>query len=268
MATIGFIGAGNMAEALINGIVKAKLFAADNILASDIRAERLDELAKKFKIKTTGDNAGLVGQSDIIMLCVKPQTMDTALSHIAGCCKLKHTVVSIAAGVKIKKISAMLGDIPVIRVMPNTPALIGQGASVLYANKKAENKLTEVKKIFDAVGLTFVVHDEKLMDAITAVSGSGPAYYFLMMEERTKAAVELGLPADMASELVIRTAKGAAMLAEDQAKDKITPAELRRRVTSPGGTTEAAIKIFLKKDFGSTILQAMKCAAKRSEELG
>jgi pyrroline-5-carboxylate reductase len=151
--------------------------------------------------------------------------------------------------------------------MPNTPALISEGASALFANDKAKPMLAQAMAIFSSVGKTVIVEDEDLIDAVTAVSGSGPAYYFLLMEEMIKAAVELGLPEPVAKDLVLQTAYGAGLLAIEADKNNETPAELRRKVTSPGGTTEAAIKVFVEGNFGLLVQAALKRACERSKEL-
>jgi pyrroline-5-carboxylate reductase len=169
--------------------------------------------------------------------------------------------------VKVEKITGALGDIAVVRVMPNTPALLGEGASALFANDKARSRLDEALTIFSAVGKAVVVDDEGLIDSVTAVSGSGPAYYFLLMEEMTKAAIELGLPEELSKSLVLQTAKGAALLATEREKEGEGPAELRRKVTSPGGTTEAALKVFAEGDFGPLVQAALKRACEKSKEL-
>jgi pyrroline-5-carboxylate reductase len=237
MDTIGFVGSGNMAEALIKGIITAKVYAPQNILVSDIRPERLELLAKEYHVQPADSNAALASKVDILVLSVKPQNMTEALQSIKDALKKDTLVISIAAGIKVANITAVLGDIAIVRVMPNTPALIGQGASALFANDKAKPVME--KAMF---GKAVVVDDEGLIDAVTAVSGSGPAYYFLLMEEMIKAAEQLGLPDNVAKELVLQTAKGAALLATSADEKGESPAQLRRKVTSPGGTTEAALR--------------------------
>jgi pyrroline-5-carboxylate reductase len=263
MGTIGFIGAGNMAEALIKGIITARLYKPANIFISDVRPQRLKQLTKKYKVKPTRNNSELVRKADIVVLSVKPQNMADALASIKGVVNNKKLVISIAAGVKTSRIAKLLGSIAIVRTMPNTPALVGEGVSALFANAKAKPKLGKAKSIFSAVGKTIVVNDEDLIDAVTAVSGSGPAYYFLLMEEMIKAAVKLGLPKDAAKDLVLQTAKGAALLA-GQGEN---PSELRQKVTSRGGTTEAALKVLAEGKFGSLIKAAIKKARNRSREL-
>jgi pyrroline-5-carboxylate reductase len=271
VSRIGFIGGGNMAEALIKGMIAAKVYPPESIVASDIRAERLEYLKGQYGIGTESDNASLarsVARSDdILILSVKPQNMTEALESIRGQVGPNVLVISIAAGIKVVKITDVLGEAAIVRVMPNTPALIGQGASALFANEKAKAKLDKATSIFSAVGKAVVVEDEGLIDAVTAVSGSGPAYYFLLMEEMIKAAGKLGLPDDVAKDLVLQTAKGAALLAAERDKQGETPAQLRKKVTSPGGTTEAALKIFSEGGLGEIISRGIERACERSKEL-
>ncbi len=267
MDTIGFIGGGNMAEALIKGIIKAKLYKPKNIFVSDIKVERLAYLAKEYGVQTAGDNKLLAGKVDTLVLSVKPQTIADVLQSIKNCLKSGTLIISIAAGKKVAGISAVLGYVPIVRVMPNTPALIGEGASALFANEKAKPMLEKAKSIFAAAGKVVVVDKEDLIDAVTAVSGSGPAYYFLLMEEMIKAAVKLGLSEGTAKELVLQTARGAALLAADGDKKGESAAILRQKVTSPGGTTEAALKVLSEGKFGILLANAIEKACERSREL-
>ncbi|MHC4759448.1 MAG: pyrroline-5-carboxylate reductase [Planctomycetota bacterium] len=267
MGTIGFIGSGNMAEALIKGSISAGIYTSESIFASDVRQERLQFLSEEYGIKTTTGNSDAVSNADIVVLSTKPQQMDEALASIQSSFSDNKLVISIAAGVKIEKITKTLGEIAVVRVMPNTPALLGEGASALYANEKAKPRLDEALKIFSAVGKAVVVEDEGLIDTVTAVSGSGPAYFFLLMEEMMKAGIKLGLSEDVSKDLVLQTAKGAALLSVEREKEGESPAELRRKVTSPGGTTEAALKVFAEGDFGPLVHAALKRACERSKEL-
>ena len=267
MNTIGFLGGGNMAEALIKGIITANLYEPENIFVSDIRPERPAFLAKEYRVQKVDTNAALASKVDILVLSVKPQNMTEALQSIKDAVKPDTLVISIAAGIKVANIAAVLGDIAIVRVMPNTPALIGEGASALFANDKAKPMMEKAMSIFSAVGKAVVVETEGLIDAVTAVSGSGPAYYFLLMEEMIKAAGQLGLPEDVAKELVLQTAKGAALLATSADEKGESPAELRRKVTSPGGTTEAALKVFADGKISELISAAIKRARDRSQEL-
>ena len=267
METIGFLGSGNMAEALIKGIIGAQIYAPENILVSDIRAERLKLLAEKYDVVPVAGNAELAKKVDILVLSVKPRNMTEALQSIRKNIRLDTLVISIAAGIRVANISAVLSDMAIVRVMPNTPALIGEGASALFANEKAKLMLKKAEMIFSSVGKAVVVDDEDLINTVTAVSGSGPAYYFLLMEEMIKAAVELGLSNKVAKQLVLQTAKGAAMLAAERDKKGEAPAELRQKVTSPGGTTEAALRFLEEFRFGPLIAEAIRKAHNRSREL-
>lgn len=266
METIGFLGGGNMAEALIKGVISAKIYKPENIFVSDIRAQRLKFLGQKYNVIPVKDNSQLAAKVDTLVLSIKPQNMTEALVSIKGALTPDMLVISIAAGIKIANICKALGDVAVVRVMPNTPALIGEGASALYANDKAKPLLEKAGTIFASVGKALVLKDEDLMDAVTAVSGSGPAYYFLLTEEMIKAAVELGLSDQNAKQLVLQTAKGAALLALCADKDGTSPARLRQNVTSPGGTTEAALKVLEDGKFGPLIAAAIKKACDRGRK--
>ena len=267
MDTIGFVGSGNMAEALIKGVIAANVYSPGNVFVSDIRAERLKFLAGKYNVIVCEENSELAAKVETVVLSVKPQSMTEALESIKDSIGTDKLVISIAAGIKVANITAVLGDIAVVRVMPNTPALIGEGASALFANDKAKPMLEKAMAIFSAVGKAVVVDDEDLIDTVTAVSGSGPAYYFLLMEEMIKAGVQLGLPEDVAKDLVLQTAKGAGLLAVAADKNGESPAELRRKVTSPGGTTEAALKIFAEGRISELISAAITRARDRGREL-
>ncbi len=267
MAKIGFIGAGNMAEAIIRGIIDAKVYKAGDIIISDVRSDRVRELCSEYKIASAPGNCELAKAVDILVLSVKPQNMQEVLDEIKDSISKNLLVVSIAAGITTGRIQKVLGDVPVIRVMPNTPALIGQGAAGIYATKKAESRLGEVERIFSAVGIVVTVDDERLLDAVTAVSGSGPAYFFLLMEQMIKAAEKLGLEKQVAQKLVLQTAKGAGFLATEAAGRSQSPETLRRNVTSPGGTTEAALKVFSEYDFEKIVNDALTAAAERSRQL-
>jgi pyrroline-5-carboxylate reductase len=212
-------------------------------------------------------NAKLAAKVDTVVLSIKPQNMTDALNSIKEAIDSETLVISIAAGIKVANIAAALGDMAIIRVMPNTPALIGEGASALFANERAEPLLEKVTSIFTSVGKAVVVDNEDLIDAVTAVSGSGPAYYFLLMEEMIKSGVKLGLPENVAKDLVLQTAKGAGMLAAAADKNGESPARLRQKVTSPGGTTEAALKVFTEGKIGELISAAITRARDRGREL-
>jgi pyrroline-5-carboxylate reductase len=267
MSTIGFIGSGNMAEALIRGILAAQVYTPRDVFLSDVRQERLKELADEYGVTPCGTNAQVVERSETVVLSVKPQIMNEALQSIKGVSKAGKLFISIAAGIRVAKIAGVLGDVPIVRVMPNTPALVGAGASALFANERAEAMLERALSIFSEVGKAVVVPEEGLIDAVTAVSGSGPAYFFLLMEAMVDAGVALGLPPDVAKDLVLQTAKGAGLLAVEADKNGESPAVLRRKVTSPHGTTEAALKVFAAHDFQKLATEALTAARDRSREL-
>lgn len=267
MDAIGFIGSGNMAEAMINGVLKANVYRPGLVYTSDVRPERLSYLREHYGVRTTKSNAELASKADILVLSVKPQNMTDALGSIKDAIKPDALIISIAAGIKTSNISAVLGDVAIVRVMPNMPAWVDEGASVLFANEKAKTKVEVARLIFLSVGEAIVVEDEDLLDAVTAISGSGPAYFFLLMHEMIKSGIELGLPEDVAKDLVLQTAKGAALLAERADEKGETPAQLTSRVATPNGTTEAAFKVFSDSNFEETVLRALRRAAERSREL-
>jgi pyrroline-5-carboxylate reductase len=267
MDTIGFVGAGNMAEALVKGVIKANVYKPGKVYVSDVKPERLSYLRNHYGVRTAENNADLAAKVDILVLSVKPQNMTQALHSIRTSFKPDVLVVSIAAGIKTTNIAAILGNVAIVRVMPNLPASVDEGASVLFANDRAKSKVEIARLIFLSVGEAIVVEDEELLDAVTAISGTGPAYFFLLMDEMVKAAVNLGLPDDIAKDLVIQTAKGAALLAEKSAQNGETPAQLTRKVATPHGTTEAAFKVFAEKHFSDTVFAAIRRAAERSREL-
>jgi pyrroline-5-carboxylate reductase len=209
----------------------------------------------------------LTAQADTIVLSVKPQVMSDVLDGIAGTLKKGVLVISIAAGITTASIRAKLGDVQIVRVMPNTPALVATGASGLYNAGASDEGLKTALDICSSVGKAVVVEKEDLIDTVTAVSGSGPAYYFLLMEEMIKAGVKLGLTEETAKTLVLQTAKGAALLAESAQERNEDPAILRQKVTSPGGTTEAALKVMNENKLGEIILKALTAARNRGKEL-
>lgn len=265
--TLGLIGGGNMAQALLKGLIRQGLYAPGHIWVSDIRPEILDTLSRTFGVCTSCDNRAVAAKADLLILAVKPQQMAAVLKEIAGSVREGAVVLSIAAGIRTEKIRSFLPQAPMIRVMPNTPAMVSAGAAALYNAGASQEAMQEALRIFDSVGRTVVVEQEELLDAVTAVSGSGPAYFFLLMEEMLKAAAELGLDGNTARTLVLQTAKGAALLAEEAAARGEMPDSLRKKVTSPGGTTEAALKVFGDYSFGRMVRQALSAAARRSREL-
>ncbi|MDH3411971.1 MAG: pyrroline-5-carboxylate reductase [Gammaproteobacteria bacterium] len=265
--TIAFIGGGNMATSLIGGLV-AGGHPRDAIWVTDVDADKLGQVQDKFQVNTTGNNNLAVHRAETIVLAVKPQVMSKVLEHIAQSAREEAPLlVSIAAGVRERDILSRLGyDAAIVRTMPNTPALLGCGATALFANPfVSPEQRSRAENILRAVGITVWVENETLLDAVTALSGSGPAYYFLLMEMMERIGVDLGLDRDAARVLVLQTALGAARMAKETGD---SPENLRRRVTSPGGTTQAALERLTAGDFEDILLQALKAARDRAVALG
>lgn len=261
---IAFIGAGNMAASLIGGL-RAQGIPATQICASDPGAEQRAHLAREHGIAMHADNAQAVQNAELVVLAVKPQVMKAVCLDLAPHLQSNQLIVSIAAGISCTSLNNWLGPLPLVRCMPNTPALVRQGVSGLFANSLVSAaQRQQAENLLSAVGMTLWLDDEAQIDAVTAVSGSGPAYFFLLMEAMTTAGTRLGLPPSTAAQLSIQTALGAARMA---AASDVDPSELRRRVTSPNGTTEAAIKMFQAGGFEALVESALNAAAKRSVEL-
>ena len=266
MTTIAFIGAGNMAGAIIGGLVENG-FDKNKLWASDPSQEKIDELTSTLGIQGTTDNASAIKQADVVILAIKPQVMKAVLSPIKGALQEKQPlIISVAAGINLNSISNWTdGNLAIVRCMPNTPALVQQGASGLFANKQVSDSQKAIsEQILNAVGISVWVNEETQLDAVTAVSGSGPAYFFLFMEAMVEAGKKLGLSEETAKELTLKTALGAATMAS-QSRD--TPAQLRKKVTSPNGTTEKAINSFIDQDLSKMVETALKAANDRSVEL-
>ena len=263
--TIAFIGAGNMAEALIRGLLTAKTVASSQLIVTDVRLDRLACLAETFGVRTMPDNAAAAAAADIVLLAVKPQQLSAVLENLKSQISNFKLLISIAAGVTTERIERELGGSPrVVRVMPNTPALVGAGAAALAKGKHATDAdLAAAEAILGAVGITARV-EEKLFDAVTALSGSGPAYVFLVTEAMIRGAVEAGLGEDLARKLAVQTVLGAARLMAESGE---LPEELRRKVTSPGGTTEAALKVMADRQLAEIFVAAIQSATRRGREL-
>ncbi|MCW8195462.1 pyrroline-5-carboxylate reductase [Proteobacteria bacterium 005FR1] len=262
---ITFIGGGNMANSIIGGLV-AKGFGPARIFACDPVQDNLDKLASAYGVRTGTDNAEGVRQAGTVVLAVKPQIMRTVCESLRSTLDQKPLIISIAAGIPVAKLSEWLGDdLAIIRCMPNTPALVQAGASGLYANglTTAAQKTT-AEAILSAVGIVEWLDDESLIDAVTAVSGSGPAYFFLFMEAMVAAGVDQGLTEETASNLAIQTCLGAGLLAQ---QSDVGLAELRRRVCSPGGTTLKAIESFEQNNLREVVAKAMRACADRAQEM-
>ena len=258
---IGFIGGGNMAEALIKGMTTEGM---KEILVSDPREERRQELERIYGIRTAQSNSEVAASSSIIILAVKPQNMDTVLDEIAGVISGDKTVVSIAAGITLSCLQAKLKTKKIVRVMPNTPALIQEGMSVYSLCECLTGKEIDiVKGILMSVGRVMAL-PERLMDAVTAVSGSGPAFFALFLEAVIEAGEKLGLNRGDATELALQTAIGTTRLLDTG----MSTEKLRQMVTSPGGTTAAGLKVFEEKGLKAMVADALLAARNRAEELG
>ncbi|WP_273777403.1 MULTISPECIES: pyrroline-5-carboxylate reductase [unclassified Acinetobacter] len=260
---IGFIGGGNMAQALIGGLLSRGLPATRITVADPV--EKVRELLKEKDVHVTDNNAEAIRDADVVVLAVKPQVLASVLKPLAGLFNDK-LIVSIVAGAEIDTISQLVGGVErIVRVMPNTPALVQTGAHGLYATDAVSAKDRELAgQILAATGLTIWVNSEAQIDAVTAVSGSGPAYFFYMMESMIRAGKNLGLDEKVATALTLQTALGAAQMAITSAS---TPAELRKNVTSPNGTTQAALEVFDRAQISQNIQAALAAAQKRSQEL-
>lgn len=266
---IAFIGAGNMAASLIGGL-RAQGIDASAICASDRGAEQRDKISAEHGIETFATNVDAIKDADVIVLSVKPQVMKDVCLDLAAHIGAQQLVVSIAAGINCASLENWLAPRPgaataIVRCMPNTPALLRQGVSGLYGNAHVSaTQRQQAEQLLSAVGLALWLDSEELIDAVTAVSGSGPAYFFLLIEAMTAAGEKLGLPRETAAQLTLHTALGAARMA---VASDVDASELRRRVTSPAGTTEAAIKSFQAEGFEAMVEKALNAAAHRSAEL-
>jgi pyrroline-5-carboxylate reductase len=263
---VGFVGGGNMGEALIRGLLDAGVVPADLITATEVRADRAAQLARQFGITVHADNPRLVRDADVVILAVKPQIMGAILAEIAPAVTPRHLLISIAAGVSTATIRAGLGkEARIVRVMPNTPALVLQGAAAIAPGQgAAPEDLAIAQEIFGAVGRA-VVLGEEAMDAVTGLSGSGPAYVAIVIEALADGGVRMGLDRATALTLATQTVLGAAQLL---AETGMHPGALKDMVSSPGGTTIAGITALEEGGLRSTLIRAVERATLRSRELG
>jgi len=258
---IGFIGGGNMAEALIKGMTTEGM---KDIMVAEPREERRQELVQRYGIKATLSNSSVVSSCSIVILAVKPQNMESVINEIAADIDNTKTVVSIAAGITLSYLQSRLKTDKIVRVMPNTPALVQEGMSVMSLCECFSGKeINIVRSIFMSVGRVMAL-PEKFMDAVTAVSGSGPAFIALFLEAMVEAGEKMGLSRDNAAELAVQTAIGSAGLLDTG----MTPERLRQMVTYPGGTTAAGLKVFEEKGLKTIVSDALCAAKMRAEELG
>lgn len=265
MSKIVFIGGGNMASCLIGGML-ANGFSKQDIMVSEPNKASRQRMASTYGISTAADNNLAVSQADIVVLAVKPQVLGAVVSPLALALDHKPIVVSIAAGIPVNALQNWMGnDLKIVRAMPNTPAMVKTGATGLFASQTlSADQQSVIEKMFRAVGYACWVDKEAQIDAVTAVSGSGPAYFFLIYEAMQKIAQELGLDSTTSSQLTLHTALGAARLALASDKD---PCALRKQVTSPGGTTQAAIESFQVQGLEDVFRTAMTSALDRAKEM-
>jgi len=294
MKKLGFIGGGNMAEALARGLLDNRVFTPDELLVADIDAGRRRKISRALKVETTADNRAIRDNSRALLIAVKPQQIDEVMAELAdegtvdgppalsrkriGKAAAKRPpqvsgkrsddrlYISIAAGITLERLSTGLKTARVIRVMPNAPAMVGQGMAALTgASGVSKADETFALKIFRAVGDAVALKDERLLDAVTALSGSGPAYFYLFIKALADSAVSEGLPAELAIRMALKTMRGAE---ENMRRSPLSVAELIRIVASPGGTTEAALRKFAEAGFSDIVAAAIRAAAERSRELG
>lgn len=263
---IGFIGVGSMGEALVKGMIEAELFCPQEVVISDVDQERLSEVKAEYGVQTVQQNTDLISQVDYLVLAVKPKVIDKVMAEIGSKIKKEQKLFSIAAGVSTAQIENYLSaEVPVVRLMPNTPALINEGAIAYTLGTAASSEEeTLVEKLFCPVGKV-VQTEEKLMDAVTGLSGSGPAYIYILIEALSDAGVYEGLSREAATNLAVQTVMGAAKMVADS---DAHPAELKDKVTSPGGTTITGVKNLEEAGFRTAVQQAVAAAAKQSRQLG
>lgn len=263
---IAFIGGGNMGEAMLAAVLEDGLVKPEAIWVGDVSSTRRKSLVQKYGVAVMASNLEAISGKDVVILAVKPQNLAEVIPELSGQLKSRQLVLSIIAGAKIATLSKGLKHKCIVRVMPNTPAQVGEGMSVWTATPQVtEEQRGLVGAILGAMGTEVYVDDEKYIDMATAVSGSGPAYFFLVMESLIDAAVEIGLPRDMARKLVLQTMLGSERLIERSGEE---PAELKRRVTSPGGTTAQALLHLEKGGFSQLLIEAVKAAHDKAKQLG
>jgi pyrroline-5-carboxylate reductase len=263
---IAFIGGGNMGEAMLAAVLEDGMVEPEAVSVSDVSDTRRKALAQKYGVTAMAGNLEAISGKDIVVLAIKPQNLAEVMTEVGGQLKPGQVVFSIVAGARIGTLSKGLQHGAIARAMPNTPARIGEGMSVWTATPEVnEGQKGLVGAILGAMGAEIYVEDEKYIDMATAISGSGPAYFFMMAESLIEAAVAIGLPRDMARKLVVQTMLGSGRLIQQSGEE---PAQLRRKVTSPGGTTARALEQFEKGQFAGLVKRAVKAAYDRARELG
>lgn len=253
-----------MAEAILRGLISSKAFSKNNIIISDKDSARLKQVAKKYNVAAAEGNTQAASASDAIILAVKPQSMHHVLSEIAGKITSGQLVISIAAGITLKSLEKYLAKVPTVRAMPNNPCLIGEGITAICGGKYAQEKdMKTAEKIFSSVGDT-IRTEEKQMNAITALSGSGPAFIYEVIDALMDGGIEAGLPKDLSATLALKTALGSV---KTIIKTKRSPEELKNMVASPGGTTVAGLRILEESNFKSVLKKAVIKASARAKEI-
>lgn len=261
---LGFIGAGRMAEAIIKGLLSAKAIQKNNLVISDKDPVRLKQVSSKYKIKTAESNAEVAGSCNVLVLAVKPQSMHSVLSELKGRIKQGQLVISIAAGITLKSLEKYLPKVPVVRVMPNNPCLVGEGVSLVCGGNFAQEKdMKTAEKIFSGVGDTIRI-EERLMNAVTALSGSGPAFVYEVIDALTDGGVDAGLPKELALALVTKTVLGSV---KTIIKTGRSPEQLKGMVVSPGGTTLAGLRVMDEANFKEILKKAVVRASVRAKEI-
>jgi pyrroline-5-carboxylate reductase len=262
---IGFIGGGAMGEALIAGLLRRELFTPENILVSDVNTEQLKYLYAKYGVNIKETNDAVIESADILLFAVKPQVMGLVLGSVLEPVRQSQLIISIVAGVTLEYLSNYFPKgTPVVRVMPNTPCLVGQGISAIAIGASVgKDEQATAEGILASVGKVLVM-SESMLDAVTALSGSGPAYAYLILESLIDAGVRVGLPRDISKELVLQTMSGSIAMVRETEKH---PAQLKDMVTSPGGTTVAALEVLEKSGLRGTLIEAVRAAWERSKEL-
>jgi pyrroline-5-carboxylate reductase len=265
MTKLGIIGGGVMGEALLSRLIVQGVYLPNEVLVSDCSQERLTFLAECHKVRVTEDNQAVAASTEILLLAIKPQAFEAAILGLKVTQNINVLVVSILAGVPLAKLESAFPGQPVIRAMPNTPAIVGAGVTAIAAGQHTTSThLEQARAIFGAVGEVVEV-PESLMDAVTGLSGSGPGFVAIAIEALTDGGVAAGLPRAIAAKLAVQTVRGTAQLLQESA---MHPAELKDRVTSPGGTTIAGIAALEKSGFRSALISAVQSAYQRSQELG
>jgi pyrroline-5-carboxylate reductase len=265
MTTMTFIGAGRMCEAILRSLLRNDFFGPENVILSDVSSERLSELSERYKVRVVSSNTAAVEQADVIILAVKPQSHPEVLTEIGGSLRPDQLLISIAVGKSTESIEQFLPEgVPVVRVMPNTPAMVGASLSAISYGRHVEADARDfVTDMFNTLGETIEV-DENLQDEVAAISGCGPAYFYLMIESLIDAGVRVGLARPVARRIAVETMIGSGVMMRETG---LHTGELRDMVTSPGGTTIAALEALEEAGFRSAMFKAVRAAVQRAKEL-